>query len=445
MPDTQSAPAAAGAPPTAAPALPWAAVAAWREHRARRRPDLRLRTEEDARAFVDEVGLCFLFTAPGTALPTLWEAINGGRRDIPGHHHDAALGKCWEWKDTLPARKVVWYGKLLRGKPMFVSLDLLPAFYALSENYGDLLDYREQYADGRMSQEARDVYEALLEFGPQSTNALRRRVGLYGKGDPARRFDRAVAELQQDLKIVKSGTSEDNRWKYCYVYDLLLRWHPPVAEQARALSTREARRRLVARYLENAGAVPVAAIGALFGWDAALVERAVADLVGDEGLRRVEVTDAAGRRAASGAAQERRARGYARGRLAGANRLTPLDQGVVAGALVGAPPELAGVVAPAGALVGAAPVGAVVGAAPEPAPVAGVEQARLRGARRGGARRGAGEAGQQGQRLLGLRAVRRALDDLAGVVLRRLRVRRVLAQRHARQAQHRVEVGRIRR
>src|SRR5579859_5920793 len=135
--------------------LPWAEVLAWRNRRYRRQPDLRLHTEEQARQFVDEVGFCFLYPAAGVELPTLWEAINGKPRAIPKHHHDHALGLSWNWKDSLPARKAVWYGKLLRGKPMFVALDLLPAFYALSENYGELDDYRQQFADGRMSVEAR--------------------------------------------------------------------------------------------------------------------------------------------------------------------------------------------------------------------------------------------------------------------------------------------------
>src|SRR5262249_15255658 len=110
--------------------LTWAEISAWRDRLYRRRPEVRGRTEGPHRQFIDEVGICLLFSAQGVELPSLWTAINGGHREIPGHHHDHALGLTWEWKDTLPARKAVWYGKLLRGKPMFVALDLLPAFYA---------------------------------------------------------------------------------------------------------------------------------------------------------------------------------------------------------------------------------------------------------------------------------------------------------------------------
>src|SRR5690242_12933098 len=206
--------------------IAWKHLLEWRSERYRMRADLKVRTEDQALRFLNEVGCAFLFPQAGVTLPSLWEAINGKARDIPGHHHDHALSLTWNWKDTLPSRKAVWYGKLVKGKPTFVSLDLLPAFYALSSNYGELDDYLEQYEDGRMSKEARTVYEALLEAGPSSTNVLRKATGMFGKGDVARRFERAIAELQADLKIVKCGTAEDNRWKYCYVYDLLLRWHP---------------------------------------------------------------------------------------------------------------------------------------------------------------------------------------------------------------------------
>ncbi len=269
----------------------WADLTAWRDRSYRRRPDLKLHTERQARQFVDDVGFCFLFTAPGVEMPSLWEAINGRSREIPHHHYDHALGLAWSWKDSLPESRAVWYGKLLRDKPMFVSLEILPAFYALSENFGGLDDYRQQFADGRMSVEARDVYEALLAEGPLSTNVMRKQTGLYGKGAIAQRFERAVVELQRDLKIVKCGTSQDNRWKYCYVYDLLLRRYPDVAEAARAISGREARRLVVGRYLENAGAAQLPAMQRLFGWDAGLLPQAADDLLAEGRAREVTVSD----------------------------------------------------------------------------------------------------------------------------------------------------------
>jgi hypothetical protein len=107
-------------------------VQAWRARRYRRRPDLRLRTPQQAVEFVDDVGFCFLFPAKGIEMPSLWEAICGESRPLPRHHDDRELGCAWRWKDDLPSRGLVYYGKLLRKKPMLISLELLPHFSALS-------------------------------------------------------------------------------------------------------------------------------------------------------------------------------------------------------------------------------------------------------------------------------------------------------------------------
>ena len=271
--------------------LAWGEIRAWRDSRYRRHTGRTLQTEDQARQFVDEVGFCFLFPAPGIEMPSLWEAINGRSRDIPKHHHDHALSLSWSWKDSLPSRKQLWYGKLLRGKPMFVSFTLLPTFYALSENYGELDDYQQQFADGRMSVEAKAIYEILLAEGPLSTNALRKGANLFGGGEIARRFERGMAELQADLKIVKSGTSDDNRWKYCYVYDLLLRWRPGLAAEARAISGRAARQRLLLTYLHNVAAAPLPAVQRLFGWELETARRTADELLATGRLREVIIPD----------------------------------------------------------------------------------------------------------------------------------------------------------
>jgi hypothetical protein len=255
-------------------------IETWRDTRYHRTPTLRVTTEEAARAFVDEVGYCFLFGAKGVEMPTLWAAITGARRGIPPHHNDPDLDRTWTWKDTLPARGEVYYGKLLRAKPMLVSLELLPTFYALSPNYGDLDDYLEQYEAGRMTVEARNVYDALLNEGALATSRLRQVAGLAGGGAVAHAFDRALTDLQTEMKIAKVGISDANRWGYAYVYDLFLRRFPDVPEQARAISTDQAMETLLRRYLQNVIAVPEAMARRLFGWDdwewSRLIERLTA-------------------------------------------------------------------------------------------------------------------------------------------------------------------------
>jgi hypothetical protein len=251
--------------------------------------DLKVKTRGDAVRFINEAGTVLLFPGDNLALPDLWSAINGRERKIPKHHHDWALGKTWDWKDKIPERHEAWYGKLIRGKPAFVSLQDLPAVYALSNNYGELEDYLEAYNDGLLSKEAKDIYETLLANGPMPTSELRKATGMAGGGDNARRFERAVVELQSDLKIVKSGISDANRWKYCYVYDLLLRWAPDLGEQARAYTSRTAMRHLILRYLNTSIAAPPALFPRLLGWDLGVTNRVIEEMTAEGTLTAIRV------------------------------------------------------------------------------------------------------------------------------------------------------------
>lgn len=249
-------------------------VQAWRDARYRRRADLRVRSEAEALAFLNDVGLAALFSSGAIELPSLWEAICGEARPLPRNHDDPELGLTWRWKDALPARKTILYGKFLRKKPVFISLDLLPHFYALSGNFGELDDYLEQYRDGRLSEEARRVYETLLEHGALPTSHLRRLARLGGKGS-ASRFDRAITELQMGFKIVKVGISDANRWGYCYVYDLFLRRFPDEAAEARSITESQASDRILTRYLETVLVAAPRQVRSLFGWEDWRLEQSV--------------------------------------------------------------------------------------------------------------------------------------------------------------------------
>ena len=176
----------------------------------------------------------------------------------------------------------VLYGKFLRKKPVFISLELAPHFYALSPNYGDPAeDYVEDYRDGRLSVEAKQVYEVLLHQGALPTSRLRRDGGLSGKTN-ATRFERALAELQMDFRITKVAISDANRWGYCYVYDLLPRHFPSVVEAAQAISGRQAREKILLGYLRTVVAATPQQVSRLFGWFPADVSR-LADRLAQDG------------------------------------------------------------------------------------------------------------------------------------------------------------------
>ena len=262
-----------------------------REERAiryRQRPPLRVRDENHALEFLNDVGISLLFGNKDMELPTLWGAICGDDRPLPGTNRDRNLNLAWTWKDRLPIEGKVLYGKFLRKKPVFISLDLAPYFYALSPNYGNLAeDYLQDYEDGRLSVEAKQVFEVLLDQGALPTSRLRREAGLGGKAN-AGRFDRALAELQMDFRISKVSISDANRWGYCYVYDLLPRHFAQVVEASRHIGGNEAREAILVRYLRSVVAATPQQVARLFDWQPGDVERLVARLAA-QGHVRAEV------------------------------------------------------------------------------------------------------------------------------------------------------------
>jgi hypothetical protein len=253
-----------------------------RERRYRRRPELALQTVDDAIAFLDDVGFCFLFPIKGVEMPSLWDAVCGRVKPVPNEHHDPHIQKTWGWKDTSLDKRWWYYGKLLRKKATLVSLELLPFFYVFSENYGDpASDYLQQYRDGRLSHEAKLIYEALLEHGPQHVIELRRLARLTGQSRTAA-FQRALVELQADLKIVPIGVARAGAWRYAFIYEIVSRWYPDLPEQARPISGNQARQVLVLRYLDNVVAADCNMIRRVFhilNWTSTDLDRTIGTLL----------------------------------------------------------------------------------------------------------------------------------------------------------------------
>jgi hypothetical protein len=241
-----------------------------RDRRFRRVPSLRVTGPRSALGFVEAVGFCSTFYRFPDGVPCLWEAV-AGRRDPrwPRHsHHDSAIGLTWDLKDRLPARKEVYYGKLLRGRPVLVALDLFPAFYALVRGRQRARDYRVEYAAGRLPATARRIMDALVREHPQYTRELRASTFML---EPAktREFERAIADLQQGLWIVK--TEERYEPTFSYRWDLVESFLPEAVAEGRRLGRGAAVERLIERYVGAAVYTSERSIRRLFALPAAEV------------------------------------------------------------------------------------------------------------------------------------------------------------------------------
>jgi hypothetical protein len=236
-----------------------------------------VRNARDALAFVEAVGVCSTFYRFPDGLACLWEGV-AGRRDPRWprrSHHDAGVGLTWDLKDRLPARRAVYYGKLLRGRPILVALDLFPAFYALVRGRQRARDYRVEYEAGRLSLTAKRLMDALTRRHPLYTREWRAE-GLLLEPGRTREFERAVAELQQGLFVVK--VEERYEPSFSYRWDLVEAWLPEAARAGRRLRRPAAVRMLVERYLAGAGWASMRTVARLFGLPRGEVEAAVAAL-----------------------------------------------------------------------------------------------------------------------------------------------------------------------
>jgi hypothetical protein len=234
-------------------------------------------SKEGAVEFVDQRGFIFFWPITRITLPSLWVAAAGDRpvadaHDDPGHI-------TWSWKDSLLGKHVWYYAKVLRKKATIISLNLAPSFYALSENYGaPEEDYLTLYEQGRLTQEARAVYKALLDHGALHTIELRKAARLTSAQSDSR-FNRALTDLQTSFLIAPIGVADAGAWHYAFIYDIVARAYPDILEDSRFIGEFTARDNLVAAYFHSVGAAQLRDLSLLFQWSTTHLERTVDRLV----------------------------------------------------------------------------------------------------------------------------------------------------------------------
>jgi len=236
----------------------------------------RVRTPRAALDFINERGFIYFWPIKGIELPSLWTAVAGNR--VVADKHDDPGHITWGWKDNALGKKKWYYAKVLRRKATMISLEVAPYFYALSENYGAPdEDYLLAYEAGRLTQAAKQVYEALLRDGPLHTIDLRTSAKLLNARESE--FNRALEILQADFKILPVGVARAGAWKYAFIYEIVSRHYPDLPEQARFINEAEARRKLAELYFLSVGAAQERDMHKLFGWQKDLTARTLSSLI----------------------------------------------------------------------------------------------------------------------------------------------------------------------
>ncbi len=253
-------------------------------HRAKVNRVHRVRNADQLVTMVDAFGFCFAFTLrTGDApIPACFDHLST-------NSNDRKWGWMWGWKDDLPEEKRLYYGKLLVRKPTFVSMKMLPTFYATFGRAGEADDHLEDVRAGRLSDIARRVIDYLTQRGETQTKRMRADLGITsqeGKAD----YAKAVEELQRLMYVARVKAVGEGREDYNYTYDLFVRRYPETVKSAERIASNDAMAALLRRLLELAGGVTSKQVKRLFDWDDDQTERTIARLDAKRGVARVDGT-----------------------------------------------------------------------------------------------------------------------------------------------------------
>jgi hypothetical protein len=224
----------------------------------------RVLTAAQAVKYIDATGYCMLYPVANVPLSSLYYAVT--RRNP---HVDLVWDKysvmLWRWKDELPRRPRAFYAKYFRARGTFISLKFLPHFLAMRDAAVVPGDHERFYAEGRIREDARVIWEALAEHGPLATLELRHACKMDTKAGDVR-FKRAILDLQCLLVAVHFGAQQETAAWASGRYELTCRAFPKETAAARRIQPAEARTKLASKFLEWHTGAPPAQLAQLFGW-----------------------------------------------------------------------------------------------------------------------------------------------------------------------------------
>jgi len=221
-----------------------------------------IRTLEEARAFVESVGLCLMYPLrPAQPLPTFIEATIGGEDRLPTWQH--------AYSDPRTAEATQIMVRLLRERAAFeansfdenngllIAASAFPYFYAL---VGERNPKQAPKAGSRSpcSELACDAFELIRREGPISKQKMQEALG--GSISLAA-LDKALGELWSKLRItrVDYNPSQGSSW------DVLYSWAPEAVKEGIGLSVPEALSGLISKYLEGVIAAEQTELESFFG------------------------------------------------------------------------------------------------------------------------------------------------------------------------------------
>ncbi len=240
-------------------------IEAYRDHCWQRDPTQRVETVQQAEAFIERVGFTNSLTDSRKPGASLYVAVCARRDAVMPRNvqKDPEASLTWVLKDDVIRRGKMYYGKLLKGRTMFVAPRLIPFFQSL---WG----VRKSEEKKRLSANAQAILKALRKEYESASLDLRKDTGITDRKE----FSHALDELQAAMIVIPSEVVYQP--KFTYIWTLaevrFADWRKEKMDRPTAL-------REVARcFLESAGmTVPgeLARVTGLSRPDAGLGNRAL--------------------------------------------------------------------------------------------------------------------------------------------------------------------------
>lgn len=215
-------------------------IESYRDHTWQRDPTQRVETAQEAERFIERVGFAATLADARQVGPSLYIAVCG-RRDarMPRNvQKDPEASLTWVLKDEVMKRGRVYYGKLARGRAMFLAPRLIPYFNAI---WG----VRKREEKTRLSREALAVLKVLRKEWEMATSDLRTDSGVTDR----KVFTRAMDELQAAMIVIPSEVLYVPKFTYIWT---LAEWRFP-EQLAHRITRGEALREIARCFLNGAG------------------------------------------------------------------------------------------------------------------------------------------------------------------------------------------------
>ncbi len=170
----------------------------------------RLETAEHAERFIERVGFTACLTDSRKPGPSLYVAVCGRRDAIMPRNvqKDPESSHAWRLKDDVVRRGRCYYGKLPRGKTMFLAPRMISYFNAL---WGMPRKPRSEEKK-RLSADAQAVLRVLRREWEMATGELRAEAGIEDR----KKFTQAIDELQAALIVIPSEVVYQPKFTYLW-------------------------------------------------------------------------------------------------------------------------------------------------------------------------------------------------------------------------------------